>query len=143
MKISGTAIGLAIVGLIVIGVIAWLTPWVHLDNSPKPLGDRLEYVGKFDYGCIGCDAAPGAAYYYATDMKLEEVVGYFRGAKLIKLQVESKSTFVQLENGKEKFTFDYYTPKNQSQLGDFEIRFRDKNMIDIDAKYYATAKDSL
>src|SRR5919202_225124 len=91
-KISGTAIGLIAVGLIILGIAAWLTPWVHLDNTPKPLGDRLEYIGKFDYGCGGfigmCDSAPGAAYFYATDMKLEEVVGYFRGAEAKEPKIE-------------------------------------------------------
>src|ERR671932_2317905 len=83
-KISGTILGLSIVGVILLGFILWITPWVWYDNSPKPLGGRLEYVGKKHYGCwLGfCDSNPGTTSYYATDMSLEEVKSYFKKATL-------------------------------------------------------------
>jgi hypothetical protein len=56
-------------------------------TAPKtyPLGDpgKLEYIGKTSYGCwVVCDANPTEVYYYATDMKPEEVAGYFKKAHI-------------------------------------------------------------
>jgi hypothetical protein len=151
--INPTQIGVIAVGLIILGIVAWLTPWVHLDNTPKPLGDKLEYVGKFDYGCIGCDAAPGAAYFYATDMSLEEVVEYFRGAGLVEEAI--KESYSEAKGAQYRLNF---TAKHASQRG-FSLNYYDKGLyivrryglhstnkkfiIEIDSRAYQNAKDAI
>lgn len=44
-----------------------------------PLGSKLEYIGKVDYGCwLVCDSNPASTYYYATDMSVNDVIAYFK-----------------------------------------------------------------
>lgn len=57
--------------------IAW---WSIVNVMPHPLGDKLEYLGKEDYGNIfGFDSYPYSIYYYGTNMSEEEVKAYFGG----------------------------------------------------------------
>lgn len=143
---SSNLLAFLIILAIFIGIGLWLTPWVWYDNTAKPLGDRLEYVGKHNYGCVVgfCDSKPGATYYYATDMSVEDTIHYFQKAKLAKEpQQESKSTYVQMKRDNTNFTFDYYDVKNKDQLGPFEKKFSNKNVVDINANDYQAAKNSL
>jgi hypothetical protein len=141
--------------LVVGGLIAWLTPWVWYDNQPKPLGDGLEFVGKKDYGCwLGfCDSKPGATYYYATDMDLEEMEGYFKGAELAKDPV--KEWYTPEEGGEYRFDFGlkendtkgfylifYDNGAFQSNKYDFKSINR-KSLVEIDYNYYTQAKSAL
>ena len=50
----------------------------------RPLGDsnKLQYIGKVDYGCWVCDSMPASDYYYATDMTVDEMIGYFKKATI-------------------------------------------------------------
>lgn len=66
---------LAVILALVITLCLW---WAWAQLTPHPLGDRMEYLGKEDYGNIfGFDSAPNSEYYYGTDMSLEEVAKYF------------------------------------------------------------------
>ena len=68
---------LAIIGLTVV-LISW---WAWGNFGPNPLGDKLEYLGKKDYGCVWiCDSQPGTMYYYETGMTPKEVTDYFKKA---------------------------------------------------------------
>lgn len=67
---------LSVVGALVIIFLGW---WAVISLAPHPLGDKLEYLGKKDYGCwIGfCDSRPASTYYYGTDMSPEEMKNIF------------------------------------------------------------------
>jgi hypothetical protein len=68
-------------GLVIFLIASW---WLYSATRVYPLGDKLEYIGKSDYGCpLICDANPGSTYYYGTDMSAEEVVRYFKGAVIL------------------------------------------------------------
>jgi hypothetical protein len=71
---------LGIAGIFVV-LAGW---WGYVNFMPHPLGDRLEYLGKENLGggLFFRDYAPYSVYYYGTDMSVEEVVRYFKGARL-------------------------------------------------------------
>lgn len=149
-KPNPTLIGLVAVGVIILGIIASLIPWVQLDNTPKPLGDRLEYIGKQNYGCtIGfCDAKAGTSYFYATDMSIDEVGKYFKKARL-KEPPTSESDFTSIwlyndEIDKDFFLY-YYNPENlsDSERAALNLRNSSKNLMKIDGSDYQNAKSSL
>lgn len=59
------------------------------NERPQDLGPELEYIGKRHTGCplplpIGylmlCSAEPGEEYYFGTDLGIEEIEQYFKGA---------------------------------------------------------------
>jgi hypothetical protein len=144
---------IAAVSIIIVAAIFIIrfTPWVWYDHSAKPLGSRMEYIGKHDYGCapgpcIGGE--PGTTYYYATDMSIEEVESYFKEAKLKEQpQPESETTSIWLHNDKmdDGFVINYYKKayidkETQRQLG---LKETDKDVLKLDARYYPIAKDSL
>jgi hypothetical protein len=60
-------------------------------EAPRDLGNRLEYIGKSNASCewwelplyFGFCAGPSYEYYFATDMGIEELKGYFRKAKFV------------------------------------------------------------
>lgn len=47
--------------------------------EPQNLGAQLEYVGRDDLGCFlwWCEVKPYSVYYFATDLGLDELKGYF------------------------------------------------------------------
>jgi hypothetical protein len=116
-------VAIAAVSIIIVAAIFIIrfTPWVWYDHSEKPLGIIMEYIGKHDYGCapgpcIGGE--PGTTYYYATDMSMEEVEGYFKGANVKKIENFSGQssagyfyTYLSFElksNGSRKTIINYY-----------------------------------
>jgi hypothetical protein len=133
-------------------VAAWFFPWVWHDPRPKPLGDRLEYIGKFDTGCAGFPCLgggpPSATYYYATDMSMEEVMGYFKGADAEENPVrESEFTDIifRSTSTKEGFVVYYHNDtymdkEQQKQLG---LKQTNKQVVSINASYYEIAQKSL
>lgn len=65
-----------VIGAIILVVGLWI---YFVKTTTYPLGDKLEYIGKKDYGCwLFCDSNPASTYYYATDMTIEEVIKYFQ-----------------------------------------------------------------
>lgn len=66
-----------LLGIILVGLL-W---WSAVNLTPKPLGDKLEYIGKEDYGNIfGFDSRPYSVYYYGTDMNEQDIKNYFSKA---------------------------------------------------------------
>jgi hypothetical protein len=66
-----------IAGLMVV-MLGW---WAWNEFAPRPLGNKLEYLGKETYGNIfGFDSFPTSIYYYGTDMTVDETVDYFSKA---------------------------------------------------------------
>ena len=70
-----------ITGILLVAVATW-----SISNViPHPLGDKMEYLGKEDYGCwVGfCDSQPASIYYYGTDMDTRGVTEYFKKSTVI------------------------------------------------------------
>jgi hypothetical protein len=133
------------IAIFVIGVVGWV---VYVNKVVSyPLGDRLEYVGKRDFGCYGlCDSAPTSTYYYATDMTVEEVEGYFRGARLVQLYQPDKYqvyTTFYFDNDNYDFNIHYYP--TLSDIGEeINLNHSDKkHYIGLAKSKYDTAKKSL
>ena len=128
-------VALGIIGAILIG---W---WAWEQFSPKPLGDRLEYVGREDYGCwIICDSAPASVYYYATDMTPEEVVAYFKGANMeLPLESEGDNVRIWLKKNNDSFLVRYYN--NDKKIKKYASE--NKKVISLRSQDYSFASKSL
>ena len=130
-------ISMLIIGVIIIATVSvgW---WAWVNFSPKPLGDKMEYLGKEDFGNIlGFDTHPYSVYYYGTDMTKDEVITYFSKATLnYQTQEKANETLLNFTlNGKEFFVT-YYKDLNV-------FRSKSQTGISIDSFHYADAQKSL
>lgn len=77
---------------------------------PHPLGDKMEYLGKEDYGNVfGFDSHPYSVYYYGTDMSEEEIIKYFKKATLNYHTAESTNeTLMNFTVDGKEFYLTYY-----------------------------------
>jgi hypothetical protein len=130
--------------------------WAWNNFSPKPLGSKLEYIGKEDYGCIilFCDSGPSSTYYYATDMSLEEVKKYFGKASASEPNMQGTNSRKNNKgiilwsinfklNQSQSFLVDYYKD-GKYVASDRNLQTISKeHLISIDAKDYLTIKSSL
>jgi len=120
-------------------------------NGEYPLGDKLEYIGKQDYGCrVGCDSAPSSVLFYATDMTKEELKGYFRGAIYDKnldsggggAEYNFKDISFSPLEGSRGFTLSLYSNKNILNNGSFKQTSK-QNILSISFDSYPFAKENL
>jgi len=142
-----------ILGLIIVGAAGFFVYYI-IAASPKPLGNKLEYIGKDSYGCwLVCDSNPSSVYYYATDMNAEEVVKYFK-----KAQIDNPEDIIQDKDAPISFTFSLSLPDTQRSLyifyynqgreyvrdSNFNLKVSSKrHLITIDSDDYTFAKDLL
>jgi len=128
---------------IIITLFGW---WGYVNLMPHPLGDKLEYIGKSDYGCLLiCDADPGSTYYYGTGMSPEEVVGYFRGAdQPHSTQEMSDFELISLTSRADHspIYIHYYNDKHKVQ-GINASRSNKNFILEIDANNYSRASAAL
>jgi hypothetical protein len=110
--------------------------WAVVNFMPHPLGGKMEYLGKEDYGnMLGFDYRPYSVYYYATDMQPEEMAGYF-GAKLERPIVD-KLTYIDVDlvrNG-ESFTLTYESSDTFKTSKQYIVSMTDE-YYGIANKYY-------
>ena len=123
--------------------------WIYLENTKVyPLGDtnKLEYIGKVNYGCWWvCDANPVSTYYYATNMDIKEVALYFKRSTVS----ESPRTIdrvvdftLQTENGA-SIWINYYIDKNSmSEIGVMK-KTNKKAVLSIPSFEYDTARAAI
>jgi hypothetical protein len=143
------AITIAITILIAIWVAfyAWGSSSYSSPDVPRPLGDKLEYIGKEDYGCTGglCDSGPSSTYYYATDMSIEEIESYFKKAATEHpSDRESSSTRIWLKTSSGKsFIVRYYDDKNTIVEKYNLTASQRKYVISLESTNYETARASL
>lgn len=146
-----------IIATIATGLALLVGSWFYIQpRIPHPLGDKLQYIGKWDYGCSGfwlCDSRPGTTYIYATDLTPPELVDYFKRARAEdpEYQVEQwedrgESFDVELVNTKssEGFSIFFEARPDQEFKTDFgPTQLTKKYIVRIDSTDYNTAKDSL
>jgi len=139
----------AVLAFVVAGLVAWLF-WQT--NQPHPLGDKLDYIGKDSYGYGISDGPPTTDYYYATDMTVDEVVAYFKGATNTK-KGELETNFgkditsmwliyFQSKSSSENFTISYYSDGNLvAKNNDFKVS--KKHILNINSREYDIAHKNL
>src|SRR5690606_3919320 len=111
----------------------------------KPLGDKLEYIGKTDNGSwVVCDAKPGSTYYYATDMSVEEIADYFKATTSSPLRAfDGMTDFVLKTKDGHSISIYYYTDKEKVADKGINKKVRRKAIISIPSFHYDAAKNSL
>jgi hypothetical protein len=144
-----------IIASMLIGTGFTLFNLLYPSRSPDvshPLDDKLEYLGRYEYGCnFFCGSHPSETYFYATDLTPPNLAQHLSHASLL-----SPS---KIDNWKEKgpsFSLEFETPEvakafsvdftmdGTQKVKQFNLRKTTKQyVISFDAKYYQAAKDSL
>jgi hypothetical protein len=127
---------LSVILALVIVLCLW---WAYASFMPHPLGNKMEYLGKEDYGNIfGFDSAPNSEYYYGTDMDAGEIAEYFNGTV-----IENGATLngtvefgIKLPSG--ETIYSRLTPATQSKY-----KTTKKSVMDIPSFKYNAAKKYL
>jgi hypothetical protein len=130
-----------IVGILVISL-SW---WAWNEFVPRPLGDKLEYLGKKDYGnLLGFDSFPYSVYFYSTDMEASEAVEYFAKGHIIDEPSTQKETSftLQTSNG-ETFRVSFYTKDAFEDKYSNLPKPKNDYVLSIPSFKYNVAKDSL
>ena len=141
-------LSIAIVLFVIIG--GWL---FFASQKTYPLGDKLEYIGKDDYGCVlMCDSDPASTYYYATDMSVDDIAHAFKNATEDDTPQVSSTTVnnqdVQIKwlsfkdtNGR-SFYIDFYEDPSQL-IKYYHFPGNHKYIINIGSGSYPIVKDAL
>lgn len=117
--------------------------------KPYPLGDpdRLQYIGKDDYGCwLVCDSNPASTYYYATDMPIDQTIAYFKKATIVEdpRQVGNEFLFgLGLTNGETTYTNLYINKTEIYESKPFLKQTNKKHILLVSSFKYQALKDSL
>jgi len=135
-----------IAGLAVI-LIGW---WAWGQFAPRPLGDRLEYLGKRDYGCAWfCDSPPSTTYSYATDMTPPELLEYFPKAQMLDeddidhWQDQGNFRIHFFDQNSNMFTISFRTDTAE-HIRNFNLKPTTRAyIVEIESNEYQFAKDSL
>ncbi|HMH70489.1 MAG TPA: hypothetical protein VK502_03740, partial [Candidatus Saccharimonadales bacterium] len=141
---------LIVMSVIVALLLGW---WAWSYFGPKPLGDRLEYIGRKDYGMWLplTSVTPGSTYYYGTDMSVKEVGKYFKGAEMVDTtgtlpdaaSYSSQYLHYKNKNNSEKFLIVHY---NDAQIIIKKNQLKNttkKYILSVDSNDYGNTKDSL
>ena len=97
----------------------WYLIGVPINNMiPRPLGDKLIYLGKQDHGAPFGDSNPASTYYYGTEMNSNEIQNYFKNAKYSGAEGQT------IGENYSSTVFDFTSPK-----GNFKISYYNKNNI--------------
>lgn len=96
--------------IILVIILVGLLWWSVANLTPRPLGDRLDYLGKEDSGggLFYMDYTPYSVYYYGTDVTPEQLVNQFKDTSL-KHPIEDNGQYIDvwLESHGETFSFTY------------------------------------
>lgn len=132
---------ICLAGIVLIGICYF----IYQLYKPYPLGDvnKLQYIGKVDYGCwLICDSNPASTYYYATDMSVDGVIAYFKNATVDQSPrtIGNQTDFVLVRNNM-SIAINYYTDK--SEVGSNWIKTDKKAIISIPSFNYQNASHAL
>jgi hypothetical protein len=122
----------------------------HLESKPQDLGPRVHYISTTYHDfcvyvvvCLGYGGRPDHSF--ATDLKVDELPGYFKGAKCTfdnPSHVENMMV-CRMRNSTRSFYFEYYD-KSYTAYDEHNIRLVNANLILTMKKVdYNIAKDSL
>ncbi len=125
--------------------------------KPYPLGDanKLQYIGKVDYGCwLICDSNPASTYYYATDLNLDQVTKtLFTKASLYKKPEFGYASGKGADDVRQywivygingDWAFDAYFYDNpRTLISGYHFATNKQHVISIDSESYDLVKNSL
>lgn len=120
--------------------------WAWGQFAPRPLGERLEYLGKRDHGnWLGFDSFPYSTYFYGTDMDAKKSIEYFTKANLIDEPGTSSSTsFVLQSPSGETFRVNFYTKEAfEDKYNNSPPPRNSSYILSISDSKYNAARDSL
>jgi hypothetical protein len=128
---------LSIVALLVV----LMTVWWGVNLIPKPLGDRMEYLGKEDYGNIfGFDSLPASIYYYGTDLSVEEIPAYFRKSVVVEEpRLSQGKNYLGIQTPSGETIYVYHYPSSKLKLFKTDKPY----VVEIPSFKYEVALDSL
>lgn len=133
--------------VVIIIVFSALTWWMFFSVfRTHPLGDKLEYIAKEDYGCYFplCASKPGSTYYYATDMEVEDIVKYFKQLKLgSKIRTIDDITDFHLKSREDDVHIHLYKSDNQTLKQLIPVKTEKTYIVSIPHFDYELAKSSL
>jgi len=139
------AIILSTIGILLIGTLGWLIYSTYI--ATYPLGNKLEYIGKTNYGCWWvCDADPASTYYYATDMDTNQIKSYFHAAKFDQepRTIGTTTDFSLLSKNNKIISIHIYKDKQDENLTWRHLQNSNKKyIVSIPSFNYPAAKDSL
>lgn len=122
-------LSIAIAVVIILG--GW---WAIVSYMPHPLGDKLEYLGKRDFGgVIFGDANPASIYYYATDIEPSDMKNIFAAQYSPLKNVAYKNAHFITKEGEFTFTYEITSPFKTSK----------KYIVSIVHSQYSLAKKYL
>ena len=122
---------MSIVLTLIIALCLW---WAWGQFAPHPLGNRMEYLGKEDYGNIfGFDSAPNSIYYYGTDMEPKDMEKYFTATYSPLEGLAFKNSRFTVDNKEFVFTYESSSSFSTSK----------KYVVSISYSQYNIAKNYL
>ena len=137
---------ITLLALIALVLTAW---WAWVSFSPKPLGDKLKYLGKEDYGNVfGFDSKPYSVYYYGTDMDERDIAHYFKDISTVKeLARESgdgySAPIFSFQSSHGEFTLVHYSTNLDAVMRGRNFKNTKKYLVSIIDSDYSTALQSL
>jgi hypothetical protein len=130
-------------------------------EKPENLGPKLEYIGTETTGCplplplgylLLCSQEPGKEYYFATDMREEELKSYFKNAYYPSQDESQRGTDsfykrhdlrFNLKNDMGFFIVYYYYETEQILAINKQLQPKKQYIVSIRKDYYPTAKSAL
>lgn len=115
----------------------------------------LQYIGKVDYGCWWvCDSNPASTYYYATDLRLDQVTkNLFTKASLHNQPEFGYATGKGAEDVRQywivydvngEWAFDvYYYDNPRTLINGYHFTTTKEHVISIDSESYDLVRNSL
>jgi hypothetical protein len=115
--------------------------WWGISATPKPLGDKMTYLGKKDYGnWLGFDSKPASTYYYGTDIDVNNLAAYFTKAKLLQQPfLENSKNTVNIQAPSSETIYIYHYPSNTQQQFKTDKRY----IVEVPSFKYQAALNSL
>lgn len=130
-----------IITIISITLIATFTLWGITNLTPHPLGTKMEYLGKEDYGCwVFCDSQPASVYYYGTDMDPKSVIGYFKkSTEFEEPRLSQGKNYFGVQTPSGETIYIYHYPSAKQKLFKTDKPY----VVEIPSFKYQVALDSL
>ena len=143
---------LSIIVFVISAIIVLAIGWFYFQSRISyPLGDKLEYVGKQDYGCTWlCDSRPSTSYFYATDLTPPELAIYLQNAQATdaefqigRWQNRGESFHIDFINqtSSERFTLYFYT--DPPKIGTESIQTTKQYIVSLNSGSYKIVLDAL
>ncbi|MDX2776570.1 hypothetical protein PV379_04360 [Streptomyces caniscabiei] len=135
--------------IVLAALLAFLSWWAWVNFSPKPLGDKMEYLGKKDYGNIfGFDSKPYSVYYYGTDMDEGEIGQYFKDVSSPEEVSQElgdgySAPILSFKSQKGNFTLVFYSNNLDAVMRNKSFTNTKKYLVSILDSDYPTALESL